>query len=344
MKWKVLEIPELEGYVVEWSEPGNYLLSRRNKIYKSVDLHPPFKLVAEFNAPLLRKLVSSIRLAQRLLRFSVSNLIPLNNGDLFVAFDRSIGVVRNGKFLDLDGLERPCRILRSGVARDTTGHLYFGEYLDNRDRGPINVYKYTEGSDSVSLIYTFPKDSIRHIHGIYFDPFGESLFCLTGDRGGECMIIRTSDEFQTLETIGSGDETWRAVSLLFSEEALFYGTDAEFRTNQLFKLNRISREKRALGSVKGTVFYSTHFLGDSFFGTTVEKFTDKEGNTAAIWSVGPDENPVKLAEFRKDRWNPTFFGFGTIYFPHISSLKSRLFFHISAAEPDNKTFEILPND
>ena len=33
MKWTVEEVPELKGYTVEWAEPGNFYLSRRNVLF-----------------------------------------------------------------------------------------------------------------------------------------------------------------------------------------------------------------------------------------------------------------------------------------------------------------------
>src|SRR5688572_27456328 len=109
MSWSVVEIPELRGYVVEWSEPGNYLLSRRNVIYRSTDLKPPFERIAEFPAPIWLKAAAFTRLGQRLIRFSCNVVMPMANGEVFVSFDREIGVIRGGT-ARLGGLKRPCRI------------------------------------------------------------------------------------------------------------------------------------------------------------------------------------------------------------------------------------------
>ena len=96
MKWTVENVPELRGYAVEWAEPNNFYLSRRNQLFHSDSLKPPFKLIAAIDAPLIKKLASNFRLAQRVLRFMVTNVVPLADGDLFVTFDKSVGVVRDG--------------------------------------------------------------------------------------------------------------------------------------------------------------------------------------------------------------------------------------------------------
>lgn len=343
MKWRIEEIPELKGFVIEWAVPGNYLLSRRNQVYRTPDLKLPFELIAEVEAPFWREVASVSRLGQRLLRFSVTNSIPLACDETFVSFDKSVGVIRNGKYLHLQGLERPCRILRSGAAMDAAGNLFFGEYLSNEDRGPVSVYRYVSGSNSVENVFSFPKDSIRHIHGIYFDLFEGSLVCLTGDADPECRMLRTRDGFKTVETIGDGDESWRAVSALFAEDAVYFGTDAEFRSNTVYKLDRATGDRQSLGQVNGTVFYSQQFLGDMFFSTTAENAPSQRENVAAIWNVDSAGNLTEVAKFAKDRWHRTLFGFGTIYFPHVSSTSSELYFSLAATDQDAQTFRIVPN-
>ena len=98
MNWKVEEVPQLKGYQVEFAEEGNYYLSRRNRLYLSSDLKPPFTLAAAIGAPRWKQAASKSRLAQRLLRFMVTNVIPLTKNEIFITFDKSVGVIRDGKY------------------------------------------------------------------------------------------------------------------------------------------------------------------------------------------------------------------------------------------------------
>jgi len=342
MEWIVQEVPELKGHTVEWAEPGNYYLSRRNRLYKSLDLKPPFAAVAAIDAPAWKSLAAHSRLGQRLLRFMVTNVRPLNNGDLFVTFDKAVGVIRSGRYIPLKGLIRPCRVLRSACAVDTSGDVYFGEYLANEMRGEMRVYKYSPGDDHLQAVYVFPPGSIKHIHGIYFDPKGNALYCLTGDDERECQILRTRDGFQTLEVVGHGDETWRAVSMLFDEHRIYYGTDAEFRSNHIYAAERDSFERKILGEVNGTVFYSKRIGGDLFFTTTAENAPAQKENVAAIWHVDSQGNCTELIKFKKDRWHKALFQFGTIHFPAMSDNMDHLYFHLVGVEGDNHTFKLWP--
>jgi hypothetical protein len=340
MKWIVESVPELKGFAVEWAEPNNFILSRRHRLFHSTSLEPPFTEIATIDAPRWKQALGKFRLAQRLLRFLVTNVIAVAGGDLFVTFDKTVGVIRDGKFLALAGLERPCRVLRSACAIDASGDIYFGEYLTNAERGEMRVYKYTPGRDALQVVYTFPPHAIRHIHGLYFDEFTNSIFCLTGDVDEECRMLRTSDGFQTVETVGQGDETWRAVSLLFTADALFYGMDAEFRANHIYKVARKDTSRTSLCEVNGTVFYSKQLGADLFFTTTAENAPSQREMVAALWHIDEEEQCQHLISFKKDRWPPKLFMFGTIHFPSVNKLTDELYFQLVGVEEDDQTFRV----
>lgn len=338
MKWTVEQIPELTGYTVEWAEPGNYYLSRRNRIFHSATLMPPFTEIGRVNAPLWTSLASKFRLGQRLLRFLVYNVIPLSNGEVFVTFDKTVGVISDGKYQTLAGLVRPCRVLRAGCAVDRDGNVFFGEYLANNERGEMRIYKYSPGSRDLKIAYTFPAGSVRHIHGLYFDEYSDSIFCLTGDDDSECRIIKSSDGFATIETVGSGDESWRAVSILFDKDSFYYGTDAEFSDNQIIRVDRSTLDRTMLGDVTGTVFYSKKIGRDLFFTTTAENAPSQKENVAALWTVDGDGQCEKLVSFEKDIWHGSLFMFGTIHFPFLNHFDNRLYFSLVSVRGDNKTY------
>lgn len=338
MTWKTEELKKLRGFAIEWAEPNRYILSRRSELFETPDLEKPLKKIASVAAPSWKSRAANFRLAQRLLRFLTTNVVPLAGGELFVTFDKSVGVVRGGKFLTLNGLQRPCRVLRAACAVDKNGDVYFGEYLDNAERGEMRVYRYRQGAQTIETAHVFPAGSIRHVHGIYFDPFTGALFCLTGDADKECSIFKTSDGFQTLETVGSGDETWRAVSVLFTESSFYYGTDAEFRVNNVFRVNRQTLERENLGEVDGTIFYSRQCGAELFFATTAENAPSQKENVASLWHVGADNKLSKLVTYRKDRWHGTLFMFGTIHFANTNSTGRELFYHLVGLQGDNRTF------
>jgi hypothetical protein len=338
MPWQLERLPHLTGYTIEWAEPANYFLSRLNRIYHTTDLDKRSCEVGEVDTPFWRKLVSRSRPGQRLLRFMVYNLIRLANGDLFITFDKSVGLLRDGKYFELNGLARPCRVLRSGCAVNIAGDVYFGEYLPNQERGVVHIYRYRSGAKNLEIIYTFPRGTVRHIHGIYVDPFTSAIYCLTGDADSECRIIRSNDDFSTIEIVGMGDESWRAVSILFDQQSLYYGTDAEFCSNEIFSVDRVSNERRRVGRVSGTVFYSKRVGQDSFFTTTAENAPSQPQNVAGLWHLDQKGELSHQARFEKDRWNKDLFMFGTINLPFMNDFDDRLYFNLVGVKGDNSTF------
>ena len=341
MLWKVESIPELAGYTIEWAEPNNYYLSRKDVIFHSEDLKTPFRRISRIDNPFWQRAASMIRPGQRLLRFLVYNLLPLANGDIFVTFGKKVGLIRNGRYIELPGLARPCRVLRAGCAVDAEGDVYFGEYLDNADRGPMRIYRLPANGDRLEIAHTFPSGAIRHVHGMYFDELSGSVYCLTGDAGAECRIMRSSDGFRSIDIIGEGAESWRAVSLLFDTDSIYYGTDAEFEANRVFRLDRKTARRDQLGKVSGTVFYSKKIGSDLFFTTTAENAPSQTENVAALWNVDQEGNFTQVAKFEKDRWPGGLLMFGTIHFPFVNRFDDRLFFSLVGVEGDDQTFRLI---
>ncbi len=340
MSWGVREVPELRGYAVEWAGDGRFYLSRGNTLFHATGLAAPLTTVATIEAPAWKALMSRVRLGQRLLRFMVTNVVPLPGGDLFVTFDKTVGRVRDGRFFPAAGLRRPCRVLRGACAVSPHGRLYFGEYLANEARGEIHVYEYTPADNRLTVVYSFPAASIKHVHGLYVDPWSDGILCLTGDRDSECRMLRSHDRCRSFEVIGEGDESWRAVSVLVDATHLYYGTDAEFRANRLYRVDRATLERQPMGEVSGTVFYSQQIGDDLFFATTAEDAPSQLENVAALWHVDAGRQCRQLVAFRKDRWHPTWFQFGMIQFAAASAGASALYFHLVGVEEDNRVFTV----
>lgn len=338
-RWSVERVPALDGYTIEYAKEASYILSRRHILFSSTNLTLPFAAIGAVDAPLWRRAASYLRPLQRLLRFMFYNVIEAADGSLFVTFDRSLGVVRCGRFQPLAGLVRPSRFLRSACAVASDGRIYVGEYLQNNQRGPMHVYRWVPGANRLEVVHTFPAGSIRHVHGIYFDPYGGYLWCVTGDNGNEARIMRTGDGFRTIETVGGGDETWRCVSLLFTDEGIYYGMDAEFVANAVYCIDRRTLARTRLGEINGPVYYSCARGQDLFFAVTAELCPSQTDTMAALWHLGEDQDLRRLISFGKDRLPVGPFMPGTLSFPTGPGLSDRFWFSgTSLVGADQVTF------
>jgi hypothetical protein len=288
-----------------------------------------------------KRMATGARPVQRLLRFMFYNVLKLPDHSLFLAFGKDIAAYTGGAVRPIEGLLRPCRILRSACALDGSGGVLFGEYISNAEREPIHIYRYRPGDRRLEVAYRFPAGSIRHVHGIYHDPHGNAHWCVTGDRKSECRMMTTSDTFESLQTVGEGDESWRCVSLQFTRGAIYYGTDAEFEQNHLYRIDRETGAREVLTAIEGPVYYSYAVGDDLFFAVSAELCPSQEGRSASLWHVTPDGGCSRVFALEKDVLPLRFFMPGTLHFPQGPGLSDRAFFHVVALRgADNRTFSL----
>jgi hypothetical protein len=339
--WCVSRVPGLAGHSVEWADETGYVLALRNRLSRCASLASRPEPWAAFPAAAWRRIAARSRWAQRLLRFMFYNVLGRPDGTFVVTFDRSIGVLDRGSFRPVTGLERACRVLRGACAADRHGDVFFGEYIANPRRDAVHVYRLPLGSERVETVHRFAPGQVRHVHGVYFDPFEGSLWCLTGDRGAECRILVTHDGFRTIDTVGAGNETWRAVSILATPAACYYGTDAELGRNAIYRLDRASGAREELGTTNGPVYYSCSVGRDLFFAVTAEMCPSQVDRKATVWHVSPEHVCAPLFSLVKDRLPGRLFLPGTIHFARGPGRDAEALFQAVALErADSATFRI----
>lgn len=345
MTWLVKDVPQLKGYAIEWVQPEFAILSKRNRLYQARTPMSELQLIGEVKSNGLKQIAANFRLGQRLGRFMVYNAIPLADGTIFVTFDTQVGLVSKGVYQPLDGLGRPFRVLRGACAVGKDGAVYFGEYLDNADRGPMSIYKYLSGSSSATLTHTFASGKVRHIHGVYADPQSDAIWCVTGDGPTESRIMRSDDYFASIETVGEGDESWRTVSLQFTRDAVIYASDAEFHQNHIYRLDRRTGNRDALGEIDGPVYFS-HAVGeDLFFAVTAELCPSQKKSEATLWHVDRDGKMERVFSAKKDMFqNKLLAGLfmpGTMHFPAGVPNPNETYFHgVGLSGIDNRTLRL----
>ena len=132
------------------------------------------------------------------------------------------------------------------------------------------IYRYNPTTKEVGIAHTFPPGQIRHVHGVHYDPFTESIWVVTGDLPHECKMLYTHDHFKSICVVGEGDESWRCLSPIFTKDYVFYGTDSEFQKNYIYRFDRKSGKRDIVAQIDGPVYYSKLLGDDMFFATTVE--------------------------------------------------------------------------
>ncbi|MEE2000426.1 hypothetical protein QWY20_03085 [Alkalimonas sp. MEB108] len=191
-------------------------------------------------------------------------------------------------------LERLAPPLRNGLAVDPVNNLvYFGEYLNNHSRD-IRVIGIDTVTCEVKVCWQFSRQEIKHIHAIIYDAYRKRLWLTTGDNNEESAFYYTDDGFSTVHKFAGGDQSWRAIGILFDETGMEWGMDAG-KDAAADEINHIWRwdfasNSRTLRCVIGNPAYAISQLdnGGAILATTFEpgRLQDTP-EQAALWYRSP---------------------------------------------------------
>jgi hypothetical protein len=281
----------------------------------------------------ISSLLSLINPIRRLLRLGIRSYIQIDS-DSFVAF------FQGQIFYWRRDLSTPILVgktryghgpLLQGCCRDDVKTCYYGEYWGNKTREDVYIYYWRPGWDSWRPFYQFPAGSIRHIHAVQFDPFTKKIWVATGDCDNESSIGYFSGSADTPKWISvtQGSQSARAVSLIFTPDFVYWGSDAGKDTriscNYIYRWSRKTDQVQRLAPVGGPVYYSTmDDQGRLFVSTTVEGSPSEPDCLARVWMSEDGLNWQGIASWQKDVY-PRQFGYGTLSFPQGIAPKSKLY-------------------
>lgn len=309
-------IPNMVAHYINHDE---IWASSNYTIYTSRDEGVTFNKVVDLKVPFLMRMLGRFRLSTRAFRLGIRSLRKLKNGTILAIADRKIFRLKDDQLEVVHSFKRGFGPLREGWCEDDKGNCYLGEYfLNNRRNAPVNLLKSIDGGRSWQIIHSLRY--IRHIHCVQYDPFEQKIWLGTGDRDQESSISFSEDEGETWIEIGSGDQMFRAVSLLFTEDHIYWGSDSPTIQNYIYRYARESGDIERLVTVDGPVHYST-ILGNGIklFATAAEG--DTEGRSAEwdkkahIWASVDGVHWEDIISWEKDIY-PGILGFGRVYFAH----------------------------
>jgi len=285
--------------------------SRREQIFQSKDSGKTWQKVLSLPLGTGDYLKSRNQLTARLFRTKIHHLqivearflVVVGFGKIFT-FD-----LRNdGLFLGDHPLfgKRPLSFCQT-----PDGRLFYGEYRGNPERSPVSLWQSHDAGQSWTAAFTF--ENIRHIHGVFHDPFESCLWITTGDEDHESGIWKATPDFSTVEQILGGSQQSRAITLQFTADKVFFGTDTPLETNHLYCFSRVSGQLEKLAQVDGSVFHSCAAGGKMFFSTACEPSTVNRDRQASIYQVSESGECSHLVSFAKDRWSMKYFQYGQIF-------------------------------
>ena len=156
------------------------------------------------------------------------------------------------------------------------------------------------------MAHEFPAGSIRHVHGVFRDPCQEGLYWVaTGDYAGECYLFATDASFRSIQRIGDGSQTWRAVTLYFSPSHVSWITDSHLEQNYACRWHRSDGALEVGTEVDCSAWHGTTTVdGVRVACTTVEKGPGIRSNCASVLVSRDGYSWRTACVFKKDLWRP----------------------------------------
>jgi len=267
----------------------------------------------------------------------IHNAVVLKSGTVLMQFDGIYRYNGRGKHADyiLDfGKHKIIGPLKNGfVVDDRTSNVYFGEYNNSRPYA-VRIFRGTNDGRKWEMCYRFPEGRVKHVHSIVPDPYRKRIWVCTGDNDQESGLFYTDDDFQTLELFGGGEQSWRIVSLIPTEKAIYWGSDAgqdapgDFK-NYLYKWDFGKKQKKQLVCIDKPAYYSTQLKnGTMIIGVTYEpKIRRKVEKTAELWASADGEQWEKIIDLPFQPSNRTIgTKYATICLPLGDGTVSLIFF------------------
>lgn len=292
------------------------------------------------------KILSCNRLSRQLLRQGIHHLVPLGNGDLFLTVKRKAYTVSaEGKIKSVFTGYIGNKPAHQGICVTPKGTVFFGEYSVNLDhRNETRLYRSTDGAMHFSPVLTFPKN-IRHIHFVKYDPFEDCIWLGTGDEDAECFLMRSTDEGDTWETVGSGSQDWRAIGVCFAPECLIWGTDAGSvpDQNHIIRMDRKTRALTVIADAEGPC----HGCGSTrdgrvFISTGVEGGENEKDRYARLKQVC-GQSVRDLWKRKKDLF-PLILQYGVMRFPLGTENTDNVLFTCMALRRHGEQVMLLQDD
>ncbi|MGQ0612353.1 MAG: hypothetical protein ACT4PV_01185 [Planctomycetaceae bacterium] len=276
---------------LQWTRDGVWGARRREALF-SRDLGATWESRGALPGHPLDAL-ARIRILERAARRSITLLHASGEHWLAVA----------GGVLHFDGV--PVRDLEGSRPMErglcaSGGTLFLAEYRRNLERSAVSILKSEDSGRTWIPACTFAPGEVRHVHAIQEDPFRPGrLWACTGDEGGESRILFSDDGFRTHTVFCADGQRSRAVSLLFTADAVVWGMDAPGQPAFLLTAARADGRPRELQRVGGPVYYSgRNAAGAMFFSTAAEGGLRE----AEVWVSRAGGSWSRELLFRKDGW------------------------------------------
>ena len=188
------------------------------------------------------------------------------------------------------------------IVKNKNGYeLLFSEYTAGTTYVRHYLKSYNFESKELSIRKTFfttedfqtkgLSPQARHIHFLVQDPYSDMIFCGAGDTDPQSSIYYSIDQGISFIRLGGGNQRWRSLSMIFTEDFIFWNMDSPI--NQYLIRLRKSDIQKDVSEMKLTQF---PLINNALWCS--EKITIDNGMTTMIVMSSNTEGRLYDANFR----------------------------------------------
>lgn len=302
--------------IVHHADERGVWASRGREILFRPDPEAPWERLARFPRASPVDALLSLRPVARALRIDRCNVHPTKRGGLLGIRAGRVYRIEGGRCVPIGAIQGDC-LMNRAIAETEDGSLFFGEYFTNGGRRPVRIWRVSPGLSELEAVHTFLDPRVRHVHAVHRDPFEPArLWATSGDFDGECFLATTDDGFRTVELVGDGGQTFRAVGLTFGSDRLSWLTDSELEQNRVVSMDRATGRVATHDEVAASGWYAvTTSDGLHLATTTVEPGPAIRTRRAFLLASRDGIRWREVVSFRKDALPMPWFRFGSLALP-----------------------------
>lgn len=195
------------------------------------------------------------------------------------------GDYANPIVIDFGAGTAPLSAINPGIDFDPANNFFiYGEYRGwdlADDDTPIYLWKVVKPYSNPanwSIIATYyvrhyespegahPGLEISHFHTVNYDTYSGAWIATTGDGADRCKIIMSIDDGVNWTIEATGSTTYRTVGLIFTPDAVYWGTDQSGTNHKVFK---VTRDVNNYPDFTTMIELATLHSGQATYGTTL---------------------------------------------------------------------------
>ena len=358
-KEKFVSIGKMHPLIID---DERIIIFRHGKIYSYDIISGAFSSVCNLKMPILKKVVSYSRIAERTLRIEPRCAVKFKEEGIVLSFAGAIYYINEkSKTSKIEhhfrtGMSNTLQLVPICDIRGFADSIVYGEYWQNPNREAVRIFARSGGT--WEPVFTFPAGTIKHVHGMISDRKRNCVYIFTGDDDKESGIWVAKENFKSVEPLLIGNKNYRTCVGFADESGLLIATDNPFETNFLRYIKLTEEGKVStindIMQINGPCIYGTQWKNSLVFSTSVEQdYTTERNLLIDVFSrklgkgTKTDETVIylgnmhagfsEIVRYKKDMWPMGLCAFGTVKFPQEMNQDILCIYPISVKKFDGAT-------